>query len=48
MAEITQFMVVAFDYADNGIVAGEPSDVCFTPDSGHRRRGLGQCPNSNF
>ena len=24
MAEITQFVVVPFDYADNGIVAGEP------------------------
>ena len=24
MAEITQFMVVPFDYADDGIVAGEP------------------------
>ena len=24
MAEITQFVVVPFDYAENGIVAGEP------------------------
>jgi hypothetical protein len=24
MAEITQFVVVPFDYTDNGIVAGEP------------------------
>ena len=24
MAEITRFMVVPFDYADDGIVAGEP------------------------
>jgi hypothetical protein len=30
MTEITQFVVVPFDYADNGVVAGEPIG-CSTP-----------------
>ena len=30
MAEITQFMVVPFDYADDGIVAGKPV-TCSSP-----------------
>jgi hypothetical protein len=30
LAEITQFMVVPFDYVDGGVVAGEPV-ICSSP-----------------
>jgi hypothetical protein len=40
MAEITQFMVVPFDYSDSGIVAGEPIG-CPSPAAAiERARGL--------
>jgi hypothetical protein len=36
MAEITQFVVVAFDYAGDDLVAGEP-ERCSSPDAAIQR-----------
>ncbi len=36
MAEITRFEVVAFDYAGDGLAAGEP-ETCSSPDAAIQR-----------